>query len=494
MKIPLSLCFGIAMAAFTPLATADNATYTILVHTGDRNASGTDANVSLQLFGTQTPEGANANQMLNSPDNDFETGSIHAFFVTFGKQIGQLEQLRLHHDNSGDGPGWFVKKVIVIDPVNGEVVTFPFNRWLAVDEADSLTHAKVKRENFEIWKDKYRKAIAPPSGFWEYACSGGQNCNIQYKQSLSIGNSSSTSWSKTSTQSLSATVSVGGEFKAVSASTSVTGKTEQSSTQGGTQSASQSRSQEKVCATTIDQTEYDIDTVWQWTLVTELEGQTVTAPTCIITCTPDFNYPDYKPGEKTKQCQIKAGTRTASSSKKVVKQITKRDITALRQFKKIRNAGIVGYNTEVFITKSAAECAQSCLNKSWCRSFDYGRAENKCHLQKVTATGKVKLKTNYAGNPYDHYSIKNPKPQRTAELARFSLIPNAAIPGHNKKKLKGLSAAQCAKACLKESWCLSFDLTRSNGQCHLQSSNPALAVIKTDYPNNPHDHYYLNWR
>lgn len=50
--------------------------------------------------------------------------------------LGSLQRLRIGHDNSGPGPGWFLDKVIVDDMDNNRVYDFPCNRWLAKDEDD----------------------------------------------------------------------------------------------------------------------------------------------------------------------------------------------------------------------------------------------------------------------------------------------------------------------------------------------------------------------
>ena len=50
--------------------------------------------------------------------------------------LGTMQRLRIGHDNSGAGPGWFLDKVIVDDMEAGRVYDFPCQRWLAKDEDD----------------------------------------------------------------------------------------------------------------------------------------------------------------------------------------------------------------------------------------------------------------------------------------------------------------------------------------------------------------------
>ena len=50
--------------------------------------------------------------------------------------LGTLKRLRIGHDNSGVGPGWFLDKVIVDDMENNRVYEFPCYRWFASNEDD----------------------------------------------------------------------------------------------------------------------------------------------------------------------------------------------------------------------------------------------------------------------------------------------------------------------------------------------------------------------
>ena len=69
----------------------------------------------------------------------------------------------------------------------------------------------------------------------------------------------------------------------------------------------------------------------------------------------------------------------------------------------VRNAAISGHNQLNLKFVSVQNCKDACSNRGWCKSFDYYKKENKCDLSKASAS-VVGLKTNYPGNPYDHYS------------------------------------------------------------------------------------------
>ncbi|NEV63856.1 PAN/Apple domain-containing protein [Thiorhodococcus minor] len=75
--------------------------------------------------------------------------------------------------------------------------------------------------------------------------------------------------------------------------------------------------------------------------------------------------------------------------------------------------------------------------------------------------------------------------------AGYSLTPNAAISGHNKKKISGGLDA-CKKACDSERSfvCKSFDYDKRNGTCDLSDKSAQdVGGLKTNYEGNPYDHY-----
>lgn len=112
-------------------------TYVITVHTGDKDwefGEGTDANVYITLMGSQ---GNSSERKLDTfPKNEFETGDVDSFtYVT--RSVGDLSKIKIRHDNSGAGSGWYLNYVTVKEPGTGKQWTFPCNRWLATDEDDS---------------------------------------------------------------------------------------------------------------------------------------------------------------------------------------------------------------------------------------------------------------------------------------------------------------------------------------------------------------------
>lgn len=80
----------------------------------------------------------------------------------------------------------------------------------------------------------------------------------------------------------------------------------------------------------------------------------------------------------------------------------------LSGFQHVANAAIPGWNDESLTSVTPAQCAAACGSderKGWCRSFDYYKLSSKCDLSGKRASDVGGLKTDYPGNPYDHYTL-----------------------------------------------------------------------------------------
>ena len=82
-----------------------------------------------------------------------------------------------------------------------------------------------------------------------------------------------------------------------------------------------------------------------------------------------------------------------------------------------------------------------------------------------------------------------------AQLENFERTPNAAIAGHNNLRLDNVTKQQCASACMtvREFSCKSFDYHKNDNACDLSDATAAdVGGLKTDYADNPYDHYAMN--
>ncbi len=375
--------FGAALVlAASGQSHAQSKTYDVTIRTSDIGGAGTDADVFLTVFGTQTPDGVKAPTDLDGSGNVFESGDTDTFKVTFNVPIGELEKITLSHDDSGPGSGWHVRDVKIKDPNNGETVTFEFNRWLATDEDDRLLETTKQRKDFTAWAARYVKAVHKPVGTWERACSNSQTCSARISESLTFGSSDKKSWSNTAKVSVGLKYKEGFDLEGITGSTEVSIEASDAYTKAGEIVTSRSNGHSESCEITDSSTSARIQTVWQWTVKTQVEGQPVTVKTCRTTCTATDQRPEYLPGDPRDH-------DTCNTP---------------RDFEMILNAGIPGHNRETLEPVSLTDCLQSCRAQSWCKTVDYERGPGRCFIQDVSQE-QAALKRDYDGNPFDHFYL-----------------------------------------------------------------------------------------
>ncbi|KAI4894673.1 hypothetical protein NFI96_015585 [Prochilodus magdalenae] len=114
---------------------AMSTTYTLRIKTGEKKYAGTDANVFAILYGEYDDTGIINLKACKSHKNKFEQGMIDEFTVE-AVDLGDLQKLRIGHDNSGGSPGWFLDWVEINAPSQGQKLRFPCGRWLDKGEDD----------------------------------------------------------------------------------------------------------------------------------------------------------------------------------------------------------------------------------------------------------------------------------------------------------------------------------------------------------------------
>eukprot|EP00124_Ichthyophonus_hoferi_P000916 Ihof_evm1s40 gene=Ihof_evmTU1s40 len=115
--------------------------YDIIVYTGDVRGASTPSNVFITLYAEDSEM---SGQISLNAENDvckdadhlrFQRGLKDTFKV-ITPTLGDLVQLRVGHDGTGMGAGWFLDKVEVTCKATHRTYTFLCGRWLAVDEDD----------------------------------------------------------------------------------------------------------------------------------------------------------------------------------------------------------------------------------------------------------------------------------------------------------------------------------------------------------------------
>uniref|UniRef100_A0A8C5X101 PK1L2 protein n=1 Tax=Malurus cyaneus samueli TaxID=2593467 RepID=A0A8C5X101_9PASS len=105
--------------------------YLVTVFTGHRRGAATTSKVTLTLYGL---DGESEPHHLNDPDTPvFERGGVDVFLLCTFFPLGDLQSIRLWHDNSGDSPSWYVNRVLVHDLAWDQKWYFLCNSWLAID-------------------------------------------------------------------------------------------------------------------------------------------------------------------------------------------------------------------------------------------------------------------------------------------------------------------------------------------------------------------------
>ncbi|XP_042266661.1 polycystic kidney disease protein 1-like 2 [Thunnus maccoyii] len=105
--------------------------YMLNISTGHRHGASTSSQVTITLLGTEGE--SEPHHLTDSEKPVFERGGVDMFLLTTHFSLGELQSIRLWHDNSGAHPAWYVNKVMVQDLESGQKWHFLCNSWLAVD-------------------------------------------------------------------------------------------------------------------------------------------------------------------------------------------------------------------------------------------------------------------------------------------------------------------------------------------------------------------------
>ncbi|KAM6289832.1 lipoxygenase homology domain-containing protein 1 [Aegotheles albertisi] len=133
----------------------EDTTYSLQVKTSDVGGAGTDANVSLILFGENGDTGTLALKESNK-SNKFERNQMDEFHFEDMLSLGDLCKVRIWHDNKGIAPGWHLEYIDVTDSVMDKTFRFQCDRWLAKGEEDGQLIRELACANNDILELKER--------------------------------------------------------------------------------------------------------------------------------------------------------------------------------------------------------------------------------------------------------------------------------------------------------------------------------------------------
>ncbi|XP_074651881.1 allene oxide synthase-lipoxygenase protein-like isoform X2 [Tubulanus polymorphus] len=132
--------------------------YVIFVVTGDRKEAGTDANVTIKLYGEdgrETPE-VELNCLWR---NDFERGEKNRFFLKYMPTVGPLKMIEFWRDNFGMSPNWFVEKIVIEDCKMEDYYFFPINRWIKANQHYVIQHYDTNLPQDDSFIEQRRKEL-----------------------------------------------------------------------------------------------------------------------------------------------------------------------------------------------------------------------------------------------------------------------------------------------------------------------------------------------
>ncbi|KGL83888.1 Lipoxygenase homology domain-containing protein 1, partial [Tinamus guttatus] len=158
--------------------------YEVSVVTGDVRAAGTNAKVFMQIYGET---GKTELLTLENRSNNFERGATDTFKIE-AADVGKIYKIRIGHDGTGIGDGWFLESVTlkrlavkVKEPEKKkkkkkksdeeeeeeakaeevtDVYTFVAHRWLARDEADKELVVELVPDEESSLEGKYQSERA----------------------------------------------------------------------------------------------------------------------------------------------------------------------------------------------------------------------------------------------------------------------------------------------------------------------------------------------
>ncbi|KAH3764217.1 hypothetical protein Pelo_3920 [Pelomyxa schiedti] len=113
--------------------------YRVSIKTGDRRGAGTDANVSIVVYGEK---GESGTKKLEKPGNCFERNKIDEFGFEC-QDLGHLQRVVIGQDGKGLSSSWFLEHVTVKEEDSVKTWFFPCGRWLAHDMEDGLIERQL---------------------------------------------------------------------------------------------------------------------------------------------------------------------------------------------------------------------------------------------------------------------------------------------------------------------------------------------------------------
>ena len=152
--------------------------YEISIQTGNGFDAGTSVNVGVKLYGSKCHSTSkhltkaitvNQNKLSSFSHlfgkmypSAFKRGQVDVFAVASYEDLGDIERIKLWHDNTGLDPGWFCSKVIVKNKKTNKRFYFIVDSWLHIsphDETSSVEKLVYGTQENEIFEDSFKNLL-----------------------------------------------------------------------------------------------------------------------------------------------------------------------------------------------------------------------------------------------------------------------------------------------------------------------------------------------
>lgn len=122
--------------------------YKVSITTGTWRNSGTSANVSIMIHGTESSSGIiELSCNYDESTRPFGRGNTDNFLFAVNQPIGLPVKVSVGHDSSGEDPSWFLNEIFITDLQTNVTWEFPCYRWLALELEDGRTTLELYSQN-----------------------------------------------------------------------------------------------------------------------------------------------------------------------------------------------------------------------------------------------------------------------------------------------------------------------------------------------------------
>ena len=84
------------------------------------------------------------------PENTiFARGNTDIFVLKVNKRLGDIQSVRIGHDNSGNSPSWLLEEIVIFDKQTNHSWMFTVSEWLALERGDGRTERLLRLTSYQ---------------------------------------------------------------------------------------------------------------------------------------------------------------------------------------------------------------------------------------------------------------------------------------------------------------------------------------------------------